>query len=207
MIKKRFGISILILLILSLTVYAATRPTQGGSNNNWGTELNTWLDVAHTSEGQIKSGHITSNMILDYTVSNSDIALNSVNGTQIVSGVPLNVSSMVLNINSSTERLATAANISGIYINKTYIDVPPLASGLCVAIDINMTGLPQNAFCIPMLDFSFNANASLANFTVDGMNSTMSNCRLRVCNRAAVGPSVDLNILQYSALAIVTGGT
>jgi hypothetical protein len=29
----------------------ATRPSQGGSDGTWGTELNAWLDVEHASDG------------------------------------------------------------------------------------------------------------------------------------------------------------
>ena len=80
--KKRFGVSvILLMLVLAVSAYAATLPSQGGSNNVWGTELNTWLQVAHDSTGAIQSNYVTSAMINDQTIAAGDIAPGAVNIT------------------------------------------------------------------------------------------------------------------------------
>lgn len=46
-----------VMFILSLNfVYAATLPTVGGDENNWGTILNNYLLVSHTENGTLKEG-------------------------------------------------------------------------------------------------------------------------------------------------------
>jgi hypothetical protein len=37
-----------------------SRPSQGGSTNTWGAELNAWLDVAHNADGTLKSSVVSS---------------------------------------------------------------------------------------------------------------------------------------------------
>ncbi|MHC4560809.1 MAG: hypothetical protein ACYS80_26305 [Planctomycetota bacterium] len=53
----------------------SVRPSQGGSDGTWGTELNAWLDVEHDSQGRhtyivCNEDRVVCN--LDVVVTNSD---------------------------------------------------------------------------------------------------------------------------------------
>ena len=223
--QRKFGIGIVSVLILLLTVsaFAATLPTVGGDNGEWGTVLNTFLQVAHDSGGNIQSSYITSSMIadatitsidiasgavntthiVDGTIANADVASNAINGSQVAQTTGFNVSSLIVNVNNTGGRGATAANISGIYINSSYIQLPSINGGQCFIVPINMTGIPAGMNCFAMGD----RNADIMGFqklSIVGVNSTVGNCRLRVCHE---GPAaVTLPNIKFTAMGIVTGG-
>ena len=84
MLKKRFIVSIVFLLIsLSISIYAASLPSQGGNNNDWGSTLNDFLQVAHDSGGNIRGSYITSAMIIDSTIAAGDFGVGQINSTHI----------------------------------------------------------------------------------------------------------------------------
>jgi len=66
-------------------------------------------------------------------------------------------------------------------------------------VPININSIPIQTSCIPV------GNPDVVGFNVNmfGLNSTVNNCRIVVCN-IAVGSAVDLQLLHYGAFGIVT---
>ena len=262
--KFQFSILALVLL-LTVSAFAARLPTVSGDSNSWGDVLNTFLQVAQESGGNINSNYITSSMILDATIAardlasnsintthildatigaidiasgavnnthildatigaidiasgavntthivdgtiaNADVASNAINGSQVAQTTGFNVSSLIVNVNNTGGRGATAANISGIYINSTHWDAPSIATSTCATVYIKMTGLPQNVPCIPVVDSGIYGDSTKGNISFVGVNSTMSNCRVDICN-FGYGGAINPPLALYTAIALVNGG-
>ena len=223
--KFQFSILALVLL-LTVSAFAVRLPTSNSDSGEWGTILNDFLKSAHNTDGSIKSNYITSSMILDATIAardlasnsintthivdgtiaNADIASNAINGSQVAQTTGFNVSSLIVNLNNTGGRGDTAANISGIYINSTsFLSLAALSGGMCYLVQINMTGIPAGINCLPMVSENFITTGTTGNITFVGVNSTVGNCRIRVCNVAGSG-SVTPGLITLTAMGIATGG-
>jgi len=208
---------------LALVVLAARLPTVGGDSNSWGTVMNDFLNVAHESGGNIKSGYITGGMIAENTIQrgdlvddlinsskiadgqvrNVDIGNAAVNGSQISTAAAVNVSNLILTGANSTGGLTTGiANITGIFFNRSRINLPSIANQTCTTVFVNITGIPANVSCIPIGEPLMGSSTVINNFTMFGINSTADSCRLLFCNIA--NQAIDPPALVFGAFGIAT---
>ena len=54
-------------------------PTPGGDDNIWGTELNTWLQVAHNSDGSLQTSAVTAAGAVNAIVAGSNVSVDASN--------------------------------------------------------------------------------------------------------------------------------
>ena len=212
--EKRFGVFVtfvLLMSILSISVLAARLPTVNGDNDGWGTVLNDYLQIAHDSSGQIKSGYISSAMITDLTIAAIDISSGAINTTHLGTGLVLNASSIAVSnagvLNSTTNATNMNANVTGIYFGSVWVDAGSVAASSCLLLNVTMTGLPVNASCIPISDPTFGATgATLTNLTLVPANSmVVGTCGVKVCNMG-ISAAVDPPLMNYRVIAFTFTG-
>src|SRR3989344_2189390 len=121
--KKRFGICVVLglILVFSAAVFSAALPTVNGDNNQWGTVLNGYLEVAHDSGGNVKASHITSSMIVDATIAAADLASGSVNTTHIVDATIVAADLAADSVNASE-----VVGVSRLLFGACNVDLPSL---------------------------------------------------------------------------------
>ena len=166
----------------------------------------------------IASAVVNTTHIVDATVGAIDIASAVVNTTHIVdatilggdifTNAALNITSIV--IGGANRTLgggpALVTNITGIFFNKTRLDIPSISAGACTTVYVNMSGIPLNLSCIPIADPVLHTTIGTLNITLSGTTSIADNCRILMCNSGGIaGGAVNPGNLEFGAFGIATG--
>ena len=205
--KKRFGICVVLglILVFSAAVFSAALPTVNGDNNQWGTVLNGYLEVAHDSGGNVKASHITSSMIVDATIAAADLASGSVNTTHIVDATIVAADLAADSVNASE-----VVGVSRLLFGACNVDLPQLS---LIGGGVNNTiavGNPPSSNCtisgavlgdrvIAISRETLPANVSLTNANI----SAGGNLTLGFTYAGLNATSLDAGIFSFSYIVFV----